>query len=576
MLYTHHVRIHIVNMIKKDKTNGDLYLTTPVYMLRRPFNILFLVCVFLSPAHARPMYTDLSNSTFPLVLCGSLHDAVLALKEREVLEHVIGADWLELNCVSIDPCTQKSSNEDSIFAMPLVALAGVLLSGNSSALRLPLSAAGILAAEHGHRAENIGSVEFARVPEGLRLQACAPDFDLFRRQGRLACNDDTIVVINANNNTRACPGTLPYSLLDCVKTVQFDASVETLVLRPATQKMHFGQATWEEACATELVLPDIVRAICSSLAQYTVSVPKPADFGSTSLLMYDFLEGYGCYRTSDLVEQWQVLSRSAAPNRIVTCAQVANGTQQRSDPYTCATVCDPGFVLETTESGDSCVSVCHGMLSSCPIGYFATNECQQGSSSFYNCSLCDAHPGFGAQLAVKGIDDVFACHYIACPPGTRSTGLACEACAVNTFSNTSLTLVCSDCNTVVTGRYQQLTGQTSCSTCMWNTEASAQECLEGTSFINEFQRLQYLFSLYTEDHNAQLQDYVAKICRMGFACLPCEPGHMEHDRACVKCPHGSYQHNFGAQECYKCASGQNTTSLGSTHSSHCVCDPGFE
>jgi hypothetical protein len=519
------------------------------------------------------MYTDLSNSTFPLVLCVSLHDAILALKQREVLEHVIGADWLELNCVSIDPCTQKSTNEDPVSGLPLPAFASVLLSGNSSALRLPFSAAAILAA---NCAENIGSVEFARVPEGLRLQACAPDFDLFRRQGQFACNDDTIVVINANNNTRACPGTLPYSLLDCVKTVQFDASEETLVLRPPTQKMHFGQATWEEACATELVLPDIVRVICSSLAQYTLSVPRPADFGSTSLLMHDFIEGYGCYKTSDLVEPWQVLSRSAAPNRIVTCAQVANGTQQRSDPYTCATVCNPGFVLETTESGDRCVSVCHGMLSSCPIGYFATNECQEGSSSFYNCSLCDAHPGFGVQLATPGTDDVFACHYVACTPGTRINGFACEACTSNTFSNTSLALVCSDCDTGVTGTYQQLTGQTASSTCMWNTESSALEYPEGTSFVNDFQRLQYLFALYSEDHDAQLQDYVAKICRMGFVCLPCEPGHMEHDRACVKCPHGFYQHNFGAQECFKCANGQNTTSLGSTRSSDCVCDPGFE
>ena len=528
-------------------------------------------------AHARPMYTDVSNSTFPLVLCGNLQDALTALKEREVIDHEIGAGWLEINCVSIDPCTQKSSNEDAIFGMPLPALAGVLLSGNSSALRLPRSAAANL--ESGQaplRAENIGSIEFARVPEGLRLQACAPDFDLFRRQGRLACNDDTIVVINANDNTRACPGTLPYSLLDCVKTVQFDASVETLELRPPTQKMHFGQATWEEACATELVLPDIVRAICESLAQYTLSIPQPADFGTTSLIMYDFLEGYGCHKTSDLKESWEVLSRSAAPNRIVTCPQVANGTQQRSDPYTCATVCDPGFVLETTESGDSCVSVCHGMLSSCPIGYFATNECKLGSLSFYNCSLCDAHPGFGVQLAVQGIDDVFACHYIACTPGTRSNGVACEACAVNTFSNTSLAVVCSDCDTGVTGTYQQLTGQTACSTCMWNTEVSALECPEGTSFVNDFQRLQFLFSLYAEDHNAHLQDYVAKICRMGFACLPCEPGHFENDRACEKCAYGSYQPNFGAQECYKCGSGQNTTSLGSTRSSDCVCDPGFE
>jgi hypothetical protein len=57
-------------------------------------------------------------------------DAVLALKQKEVLDHEIGADWLKLNCVSIDPCTQKSSNEDPIFGMPLPALASVLLSGN--------------------------------------------------------------------------------------------------------------------------------------------------------------------------------------------------------------------------------------------------------------------------------------------------------------------------------------------------------------------------------------------------------------------------------------------------------------
>ena len=170
--------------------------------------------------------------------------------------------------------------------------------------------------------------------EGLRLQACAPDFDLYRWEGRLACNDDTIV-INADINTRACPGTLPYSLLDCVKTVQFDAGVETLVFRQPTQKMHFGQATWEEACATELVLPDIVRVICSSLAEYTLIVPKPADIGSTSLVTYDFLPGYGCYGASDLQEPGHVLSRKEVPNRVVTCPQVANGTRLYVSLYLC-------------------------------------------------------------------------------------------------------------------------------------------------------------------------------------------------------------------------------------------------
>jgi hypothetical protein len=48
-------------------------------------------------AHAMPLYTDESNKTLALVLCGNLHDAVLALKQRQIIDHVIGADWLESN-----------------------------------------------------------------------------------------------------------------------------------------------------------------------------------------------------------------------------------------------------------------------------------------------------------------------------------------------------------------------------------------------------------------------------------------------------------------------------------------------
>jgi hypothetical protein len=199
-------------------------------MLFRALNLL--ACVMLSlilAAHARPLYTDGSNKTLALVLCGNLRDAVLALKEREILEHVIGAEWLESNCVSIDPCAQRSSNEDPVFALPLPAAAGVWLSANSSALQLPRARAAILDAEAGLRAENSRSLEFARVPEGLRVEACAPDFDLFRREGKLRCDENTIVVISAESDTRACPGTLPHTLLDCVKPLQFDAVVETLV-----------------------------------------------------------------------------------------------------------------------------------------------------------------------------------------------------------------------------------------------------------------------------------------------------------------------------------------------------------
>ena len=111
---------------------------------------------------------------------------------------------------------------------------------------------------------------------------------------------------------------------------------------------------------------------------------------------------------------------------------------------------------------------------------------------------------------------------------------------------------------------------------MWNTSAAASTCPAGTSLVHDFGRLRMLFGLYAADHDAQVEDYLPDICSRGYACLPCEPGHHERERSCVECPHGSYQTNFGAQECYVCARGQNTTSPASTRSSDCVCTPGFE
>jgi hypothetical protein len=203
------------------------------------------------------------------------------------------------------------------------------------------------------RTENSRSLEFARVPEGLRIEACAPDFDLFRREGRLACNENTIVVINTESNSRACPGTLPHTLLDCMKPLQFDAAIETLVWRPPTEKMHFGTRTWNDVCALELILPALVREMCTLLSEYTLQLPVAAAIGSTSLLRYDFLPGYGCYEEEPELET-QILSARAAPNKIITCPSVVNGTPQHIDLYTCSVVCDDGYVLQN----GACVSVC--------------------------------------------------------------------------------------------------------------------------------------------------------------------------------------------------------------------------
>ena len=542
--------------------------------------ILFAVftAVFTIVADARPLYTNKTNNTFALVLCGNLNQAISALKQKEIIDHIIGAVWLEQNCVSIDPCAETSSNIDFETGLPLKTSKGVWLSGNSSALQLPHAEGAILAAKEGLAAENSYSLEYARVPEGLLLEACAPDYDLLRREGTLACNENTIVVITTDSENLACPGTQPHTLLDCVKPLQFDATVQTLHWRPPSETMHLGTGTWNDVCSVQIGVPEqspLVKNMCTVLSQYTLKLPVAAAYGSTSLIKFDFLPNYACHRDAPDNHR-QILSTPAAPNKIVNCPTISNGQAQRSDSYTCTILCDAGYVLEENK----CVSECQKSgfsQESCPTNYFATAQCQQGSITLYNCSLCASVPGFGIQVPVPGVDDVFACHYTPCAPGFHSNGLACEACSENYFSNTSQAIACTSCDTVNTGMYQVASAQTTCSSCLWNVSVEAKmSCPAGTSYVHDFQRLLQLFALYSSDHNDQPQDYLQDICRRGYACLPCEPGYYENERLCIACPFASYQTNFGAQECNMCAAGQNTTALASTRSSDCVCREGYE
>lgn len=553
-----------------------------VCSLSRSFSIALSMTLWLCPTvFALPLYTDSSNHTRALVLCSGLELAVSGMRTHEVTEHSIGASWVEQNCVSIDVCTQKSSNDVAVAS-------GEWLHANSSALRLSASLEQQLAAESGVRAHNYGSLEFARVPEGLRVEACAPDFDLWRRMGTIACNEDTIVTIITDSDARACPGELPHTLLDCVRPLQFDASTDTLVWRPPDEKMHFGSATWNEACSTGhdtlgQDLPDMVRAMCVALGEYTLTLPVPAIIGSTSLIRYTFVPGYGCNSVGELEtrnDETMILSSAAAPNRIRQCQEVVHGTTRRSDAYTCSIDCDAGFTLRDSQAGGlACVSVCDGLSESCGPGNFAHLACSQGSLELYNCSRCPGRPGYAGREAAE-YEDVFACHYTQCAPGTFSAGLegtvSCEPCPVNTISAETQAVECKACNTTATGMYQGTSGQSTCSTCLWNTSVSAQVCPAGTSFVVDFTRLQDLFILYKADHDAHAMDFLSAICSRGFACLPCEPGFYESERVCLPCPYGSFFAGFGAEACHACALGQNTTSLASKHSGDCVCTPGFE
>ena len=473
---------------------------------------------------------------------------------------------LETNCISIDPCLGINEHGESVPK-------ATWLHANSSVLRLNGTTHSIEKATREIRAHNYGNLEFARVPEGLIVKTCSPDYDIWRKYGSLQCDLETLLTITANDKTPSCPGSSRYSILDCLKSTQFDSTVEHLHWRPPTQIMHFGSLTWNDACAVQS--DNIADVLCNiSAEQYFITVPKAAAFGTSSMIQYDFIPGYGCLGI-DTTSDTHVLSREAAPNRLVTCPQVENGVVKASDAYTCDFICDSGYV----QQGNTCVSLCDTFATSCPPTFKHIGTCDAHGVQHYSCQACDPLPGHEI-LAWTPTTEMGLCNYAACDAGTYSSGHLCVACAINTITSTTAQSVCESCNSTYTGLYSAVEGGTVCTSCLGHSGSSvgnAQEvCTAGNEYVQDFDRLNVLFNLYTRDRDSVvLSTFIDSFCINGYACLPCEPGFYETERHCLACPFGFYQSNFGSTSCFKCNDGQNTTGIGSTKSEQCLCLPGF-
>ena len=58
-------------------------------------------------SEALPLYA--SQKLMSLVLCTDLDSAVSSLREQPLSAHEVGADWLEQDCVAIDPCRETGA-----------------------------------------------------------------------------------------------------------------------------------------------------------------------------------------------------------------------------------------------------------------------------------------------------------------------------------------------------------------------------------------------------------------------------------------------------------------------------------
>jgi len=545
------------------------------------------LCACVRGCRALPLYADGAQSALALVLCAGLDRAVSNLRGQALGAHAVGAAWLEEDCVAIDPCAETGAGGAA-------APRGAWLHGNASALATAGAAAATAAAEQGVVARNFGSFEYARVPEGLVVRACAPDFDAWRKQGALVCDANTLVEVDTVQAARGCPRAGAYTLVDCLQPLQAEASVTALHWRAPEEPMHFGHRPWDEACGGPAALPAVAAVLCNrSRDDFVVEVPKAAagELARTSLVWYDFAPGYGCHAAP--ANASLALSRAAAPNRVVECAAVAHATVWRSaaDPAVCEFACVPPFVRVGSGAAAACASPCAGLNATC--AHAAESSCTDSDGArFFDCKACAAVAGF-ATRAFDAAEPAFACAYDACAAGTASGAdeHACTPCAQNTVAAGAGAAACEACNTSASGRFSRGTGGTACAACFAGAAAAAAAaaagdpegpgagalCGAGRGFVNDFGRVQALFALYTADRAAvRLEDFAEGYCLQGYACLPCAPGAFEAGGLCGPCGYGTYQHNFGATSCFACAAGQNTTARGQNSSAACVCTPGFE
>lgn len=500
-------------------------------------------------------------AAFPLVLCNGLNSSQMHVRGLEVSMHSFPDALMESECVSIDACTQKNHRGQTVPAR-------TWLWRNNSALWMEGNETKARGGETG-KAYNFNSLEFARVPEGIKVEACEPDFDAMRLRGETVCAAGTVVSLDMHLHVPACPSTTPFSLLDCMKSLQRIPVIERLPFRAKNTHMAFGSLTWDQACAPNLNPQG--RALCSLLENsYELRLPLATATSRTQLVRYDFSDGFGCLGAAD-VSVGQRLSRIEHPNTVVDCPSIANGKHVASaDPGECAFSCDAGYTSSASACVLGCVDAAGDTLAStvCAAGEFASAWCEGGGVTYYKCSACRTVPGSSVRAWSAASADT--CVFDVCPEGTAGVNNACVPCAVHTYAARANMSACESCNTSATGLYQPQAGQSSCTACF--ASAPSGTCAAGKALVAVFSDIKAYFA---RTGLVQHED-MTTFCMQGHACLACEPGSALEGGACAPCESGKYQPHFQSTACFACSYGQSTNRTGATLASECLCQKGFE
>lgn len=487
---------------------------------------------------------------YPIKLCTGLNASMSHLQNVAIRDHSMPGSLLEHECVGIDPCSARNERGD-------IVPQNEWLWRNSSMLSIVFPADKPDPQEE-HR--NYFNLEYARVPAGIVVETCEPDF-VAAKDGNVVCNSWTIVTVTGN-----CPSphTLSYTLLDCLApTEQASVSVSVPYQKSEVQ-MLFGGESWPDACRNASGLASSMCKFLETKLNPTISYSAPS--GRAQLVRYRFAEGWGCYETASIGNK---LSHYAMPNFIEACPPLQNG-EYIDDK--CGFTCDTGYRKKDLE----CVLGCeHATETQCEKGYYSTStDCVAGGVQYYSCLPCPASRG--STILPWSASTPTTCLYQPCPAGKFEANGQCHDCEKHSYTASPNSTSCTSCEAEITGTYSAVQGATSCETCFTGVPASMQ-CTAGRMIMRNMQNIHSYFA--SDPVPPTTYKKVKRYCEEGYACLPCKPGHFQSSSdqtECVKCPKGKYQHLWQASACFDCAHGQSTNRSGAVHVSECVCEPGFE
>lgn len=440
-----------------------------------------------------------STQTHALVVCSGLNTDYASLNPSGLFP----SDLPESNCVAIDVCGQVNNRGQTVpintwlhRSNPILLYDGETTLDDDSVY-------------------NYHSIEYVRLPAGVQVEACAPDFGHWSVSGEYVCDSATIQTLTA-----ACPPLSwsggAFDLTACLTSVQYD------------RQGPFVAATT----------------------------------GSTQMMRYSFEEDWGCLTSADTSAGLQ-LSSDTKPNTLIPCADIPHAIYQVENG--CEFTCEAGY----TKNDQQCLPNCGDVTALvCEDGEKAGVECTLMTQPRYTCEPCPVEAG--KRTLPWNAAQPTVCVYEACPAGTFGDAGICTPCPVNYYSGVQA----SACEPCAHGYHQPLTGQESCVLCFTESMDTSNVCDDGEMLLRDTAALdQYYLNLTA----VQQETYtLLAFCAQGYACVPCKPGHYESEQTCQPCAHGYYQPNFKMTTCFGCSAGQNTTSMASKSVTECVCNPGFE